>query len=101
MLNTSGDHTKLIVRVNVAGLDPQRASAMALTIATQGIDDALQSAGYVTREIYVGKKSAGALEVIKEIALMLYTNKDLIIALVGIATPITSHLLKKREEKNS
>ena len=91
--------TMLRVEVTVLAAEGQKVSQIALNLLSQDIGDALQRSGYQLKGVDNGEKSGELFEVIRVIAQATYENKDIIIALAGIATPIVSHLLKRREEK--
>jgi hypothetical protein len=90
--------TELRVKVRVLAAEGQKVSQIALSLLSQDISDELQRSGHHIKGVDNGEKSGELFEVIREIAKTTYDNKDIIIALVGITSPIVSHLLKRREE---
>lgn len=84
---------------DVSRRDPARVT----TVALKSIE-ALEKAGYKVTPTYTGAKGGLLFEVVCGLAVSMYKNKDVLIALAGLATPIVTYFLNKkksREEKDS
>ncbi|HEU4325308.1 MAG TPA: hypothetical protein VFS21_19350 [Roseiflexaceae bacterium] len=81
--------------------DPHRPHPVQRAEAMQATLEALRTAGYDARPAYTGAMGGDVLEVVRQLANSVQTNKEMLIALVGLATPVVTILgeqLKRRAE---
>lgn len=89
----------LHIQISVEPAEEARIGAIALNMVSQDITDTIRAHGMTPKGVPTGAKGGDVIEVIRHIAQATYENKDLIIALSGVATPIVGYLLKRSEER--
>jgi hypothetical protein len=88
----------LHIQISVESTEEARIGAIALNMLSQDIADTIRVHGMTPKGVPTGEKGGEVIEVVRQIAQAAYENKDIIIALSGVAAPIVSYLLKRREE---
>lgn len=91
----------LTLEIVFADADPQRPEPARRAEAAQVALETLQAAGYTTRPAYTGAMGGDVLEVARHLADAAQANKEVVAALIGLATPVISLLgeqLKRRSE---
>lgn len=73
--------------------DPAETSAVARTVI-----GFLRASGYQVAPGYTGAMGGDVYELIQQAAQAVTSNKDMIIALIGLATPITTFLLGRHQQ---
>lgn len=87
------------IRLTFVDADPASPDPAARSEAAGAAVEALRAAGHTVAPAYTGEKGGTVFEVVRELALTVYENKELITALAVLAQPIVAHLIKQREER--
>lgn len=89
----------LTVHLTIVDADPTHPDPTAITHVAGGTADALRQAGVSVTPRYTGTRGGAAFEIIQQVADTLAANKDLLIALANLATPMVTFLLAQHRDR--
>ena len=100
-LNVTHQSTPSTIAIGLAFLDadPQQPDpATTGVIARQAVGE-LQAEGYPIQPVYTGARGGEWFEIGRQLVQMIQDNKELLSALVSLATPIVSYFFRRRDSQ--
>ena len=89
----------LTVQFEVVPSDPRNPDPATVGEVGREVAGVLRHEGYAVQPAYTGTRSGTVYEIGMQVIKAVHDNKELLISLAGLATPILQYLLKHREEE--
>lgn len=89
----------ITIQLEFVPASPQNVNPADVDEVGRIIFNSLRNKGYDIQPMYTGERGGALYNIAVQIAQSIQNNKELLIALVGLAVPIVDHLLDKRRER--